>query len=121
MTYQRAVRVAEEIQKEVSGIIQKELKDPRIGFVTITGVDVTSDLKLAKIFVSVLGDEKAREETFLGLEKAKGFIRREVGHRIRLKNVPEIMFKFDESVEHGARISQLLHKIHENETPENKE
>ncbi|WLR43503.1 30S ribosome-binding factor RbfA [Bacillus carboniphilus] len=107
----RATRVAEQMKKELSDIISKKIKDPRVGFVTVTDVRVTGDLQIATVYISVLGDESKRKETLQGLAKAKGFIRSEVGQRIRLRKVPEIEFEFDESIEYGNRIDQLIHEV----------
>jgi ribosome-binding factor A len=109
----RSGRVAEQLKKELSQILQNELKDPRIGFITVTGVEVTGDLQQAKVFISVLGSEEQKENTLLGLGRATGFIRSEVGRRIRLRHTPEILFKFDQSVEYGSHIEKLLAQINE--------
>ncbi|MTD30235.1 30S ribosome-binding factor RbfA [Planomicrobium sp. YIM 101495] len=109
----RANRVAEQMKKELGEIISRKLKDPRIGFVTVTDVDVTGDLQQATIYISVLGDDKAKEETLLGLSKSKGFIRSEIGQRIRLRKTPELSFEFDTSVAYGNRIESLLRDIKE--------
>ena len=109
----RAGRVGEQIKKEMSQILQMELKDPRIGFVTVTGVDVTNDLSQAKVYLSVLGSEEQKAETLEVLARAKGFIRSEIGRRIRLRHVPEIVFKFDESIEYGSRIEALLKELND--------
>lgn len=109
----RASRVAEEIKKELGDLLTQKIKDPRIGFVTVTDVEVTGDLQQATIFVSVLGDDEKKEETLVGLSKAKGFIRSEIGQRIRLRKTPEIFFKYDDAIEHGNRIEALLREINE--------
>src|SRR5690625_3073362 len=109
----RANRVAEQIKKETGDILTHKIKDPRIGFVTITDVEVTGDLQQAKIFISVLGDEDEKEETLLGLAKANGFIRSEIGQRIRLRKTPEITFLFDEAHEYGNRIETILRELKE--------
>lgn len=114
MTNVRVNRVAEQMKKELSDIIGRKLKDPRVGFVTVTDVEVTGDLQQAKIFVTTLDDQE-REATLEGLEKAGGFIRQEIGSRIRLRKVPEIAFYWDASFEQGARIEQLIKEIHEEE------
>ncbi len=111
----RANRVGEQMKKELGDIIGKKIKDPRIGFVTVTGVEVTGDLQQAKVFISVLGGEEQRENTLKGLAKAKGFIRSEIGQRIRLRKTPEIIFEFDKSIDYGNRIDTLLHEIHKEE------
>lgn len=110
--HKRAERVGDLIKKEISQIIQYELKDPGIGFVTITAVELSSDLKHAKIFYSVLGDENAKKESSSALKRACGFIQHEIGRRLRLKYTPEIYFLFDPSVEYGAYIETLIKKIH---------
>ncbi|WP_316568526.1 30S ribosome-binding factor RbfA [Neobacillus sp. YIM B06451] len=111
----RANRVGEQMKKELSEIIGRKIKDPRIGFVTVTDVHVTGDLQQATVYISVLGDEEQRENTLKGLAKAKGFIRSEIGNRIRLRKTPEIVFEFDESIDYGNRIETLLTKIHNEE------
>jgi len=111
----RANRVGEQMKKELSDIIGRKIKDPRIGFVTVTGVEVTGDLQQAKVYITVLGDQKQRENTLNGLEKAKGFIRSEVGHRIRLRITPELFFEIDESIDYGNKIETLLREIHRDE------
>ena len=115
MQYKRADRVGDLIKEEISQIIQQELKDPGIGFVTITGVELSDDLKHAKIFYSVLGDEEAKKESSSALRRACGFVQREMGRRLRLKYTPEIYFLFDPSVEYGAHIEMLIEKMHQSE------
>jgi ribosome-binding factor A len=117
----RATRVGEQMKKELSDIIGRKLKDPRIGFVTVTDVRVTGDLQQAKVYISVLGDEEQRQNTLKGLEKAKGFIRSEIGQRIRLRKTPEIFFEIDESIEYGNRIEQLIRQISTEQEDEKKE
>lgn len=113
MSNLRANRVAEQIKKELGELLTQKIKDPRIGFVTVTDVEVTGDLQQAIIFISVLGDEKKKEETLVGLAKAKGFIRSEIGQHIRLRKTPEIFFKYDETIEYGNRIETLLRELDE--------
>lgn len=115
MTPMRAERLAEVIRTEASAIIQRGLKDPRIGFVSITDVVVSADLRHAKIFVSVLGDEEAKRQTMAALERAKGYVRSELGSRIAVRFVPEILFRLDDSIERGTRIASLLRKVAEEE------
>lgn len=107
----RTGRVSEQIKKEISLLIQTELKDPRIGFVTVTGVDLTNDLSQAKIYLSVLGDDEQKNNSLKALDKANGFLRSELGKRIKLRHVPELIFKIDESIEYGSRIEKLLTEI----------
>ena len=117
----RSNRVGEQMKKELGEIIGRK-KDPRIGFVTVTDVQVTGDLQQATVFISVLGDEEQRENTLKGLAKAKGFIRSEIGQRIRLRKTPEITFEFDESIDYGNRIDSLLYQIkEENHSKDNDE
>lgn len=120
MAGQRVERLREEIKKEASDIIRK-LKDPRVGFVTVTDVEVSGDLRHVKIFVSVYGDDHAKAETMEALTRATGYIRTEIGQRIRLRYTPEIQVKFDESIARGARIFELLREVQpvEAKEPEN--
>ena len=113
----RSNRVGEQMKKELSEIIGRKLKDPRIGFVTVTDVAVTGDLQQATVYISVLGDSKQREDTLKGLEKAKGFMRSEIGQRIRLRKTPELFFEFDESIDYGNRIETLISQIHAEDKP----
>lgn len=114
----RSARVAEQMKKELTDIIGRKIKDPRIGFITITDVRVTGDLQQATVFISVLGDDEQRQNTLNGLAKAKGFIRSEIGHRIRLRKTPEIQFEFDESIGYGNRIETILHELNSQEPNE---
>ena len=111
MRSQRSQRVGEQIQKEISGLLLKGLKDPRVGFVTITEVKVTSDLGLARIYFTVMGEENVRRETTQGLTSASPYLRRELGKRLRLRHVPELTFEFDSALEYGNRIESLLQEI----------
>lgn len=111
----RAHRVAEQMKQEMTDIISRRLKDPRVGFVTVTGVDVTGDLQQAKVYFTVLGDEEKKAATMEALEKASGFIRSEIGKRIRLRKTPEIFFEFDESIEYGNRIEKILSDLNKEE------
>lgn len=108
---QRVGRVREEIKKEASDIIRNKLKDPRVGFVTVTDVEVSGDLRHVKVFVSVYGDASEKQKTMEALHRAVGFVRTELGQRIRLRHTPEIQFSFDESIERGARIFELLGEV----------
>ncbi|MBS4207580.1 30S ribosome-binding factor RbfA [Bacillus sp. FJAT-50079] len=109
----RANRVGEQMKKELGEIITRKIKDPRIGFVTITDVKVTGDLQQATVYISVFGDDEQKENTLKGLAKATGFIRSEIGQRIRLRKTPEISFEFDESIEYGNKIETILKQIKE--------
>lgn len=107
----RSTKVGEQMKKELGDIITRKLKDPRVGFVTVTDVEVTGDLSMATVYITVLGDEEQQANTLKGLEKAKGFIRSEIGKRIRLRIVPEITFAMDESIAYGNRIESLLSEL----------
>jgi ribosome-binding factor A len=100
--------VADLLIQEIASILQKEIKDPRIGFVTLTGAELSPDLRHAKVFYTALGDDAARERSESGLKSASPYIRREVSHRLRLKVSPEIRFVFDTSLDRGERLDQLL-------------
>ncbi len=115
MDYPRSIRLAEFLKETISELIQQDLKDPRIGFVTITNVEVTQDLKCATIFFSILGKKAEIEKAFLGLENAKGHIRKKIGEELRLKSIPRLIFKLDRSIEATIRISKILNKIHQKE------
>ncbi len=109
----RVERVSQMLKEQISSIIHDELKDPRIGFVTVTRVELTADLRCAKVFFSILGAEREQEDTKLALESSLGFIRRLVAQRMRLKFVPEIIFKQDKSAEYSMRIQEALNEIKE--------
>lgn len=111
MSQARIQRVAEEIRKVIGGIIHNELRDPRIGFVTITKVDLSADLRLAKISFSILGTEKQIRDTQVGLTRSCGFIRKLLGQKMRLRYIPELTFKLDKSIEYSIHISEILRKI----------
>ncbi|WP_064093670.1 30S ribosome-binding factor RbfA [Rossellomorea aquimaris] len=117
----RANRVGEQMKKELSDIIGRKIKDPRIGFVTVTDVEVSGDLQQAKVYITVLGGEDQRENTLKGLAKAKGFIRSELGQRVRLRKTPEIIFEFDESIDYGNHIETLLRKVQDDPQEESKD
>ena len=111
---QRTERVAEEVREILAEEVQR-LKDPRIGFVTLTGVEVTPDLRRARIFYTVLGDEQQERATAAGLRSATPHLRQAVGRQVRLKVVPELEFRVDEAFERGRRIDELLERLHEGE------
>ncbi|GAF16709.1 ribosome-binding factor A [Bacillus sp. JCM 19046] len=111
MASNRAVRVGEQMKKELSDILIREIKDPRVRFVTITGVDVTGDLQQATAYITILGEAEEQKATLAGLEKAKGFIRSEIGKRIRLRKTPELTFAIDESIQYGNHIESLLREV----------
>jgi len=109
----RPDKVAKAIKREVSNIIQVELKDPRIGFVTVTNVEITSDLRFAKIYFSTLGTRQEEKKNLDVLNCASGYIKRLIAQRIKLRFIPEIVFKVDRSAEYSIHIQEELDKIHE--------
>lgn len=109
----RLERIKELYKKEIGNMLQKEIKDPRVGFVTVTDVEVSPDYRHAKVYVSPFGDEEAERQTIQGLESAKGYIRTELGRRIRLRYTPEISFTVDKSIERGVRLTKLIDQISE--------
>jgi len=116
----RPDRVAEAIREEVATFLAEGVKDPRVvGLVTVTGVDVTRDLRHAKVFVSILGSDSERSATLDGLASVASHLRSRIGRALRLRLAPEIAFKLDQSVAHAARIESLLAQIQEERPPEN--
>ena len=106
--FPRSRRIAEQIQRELSEVIRVELKDPRVGMITITEVEVSPDHAYAKVFFTLLGDAAKIEETTDALQHAAGFLRTQLARRVNLRTVPHLQFRYDASVEHGARLSQLI-------------
>ena len=114
-SFKRADRVADLLKVEIADLLLKQVRDPRIGSVTITGVKVTDDLRTARVFFVELGKDACSEEVQAGLRKATGFLRRELGRRLQLRHVPEIIFSYDPSFAYGSRIETLLMEIHKEE------
>jgi len=112
---QRAHRVGELIQKEISALLLRGLNDPRIGFVTITGVEVTPDLHLARVYYTVIGDEAARRNCAAGLKSATPFIRQQLGRQLQMRYTPDLLFHYDSSIDYGNRIDSLLRDIKRDE------
>jgi ribosome-binding factor A len=112
LPYKRSQRVSDLLRKEIADIIIYRLRDPRVGFITVTGVDVTDDIKIARIYVSILREEE-RKSTLEILNSAKSFIRSELSKRLRMKFIPSIEFRLDTSIEYGSRIEKLLKEIEE--------
>ena len=106
--YSRTLRIAEQIQRDLADLIRLEVKDPRVGFVTVTGVEVTKDYSHAKVFYTTLEAGERIAETTAGLNRAGGFLRRELSQRIKLRTMPQLTFVYDESVERGVRLSKLI-------------
>lgn len=108
--YKRSQRVSDLIREEIADIIMNKVKDPRLGFVTVTGAKITEDLKIATIYLSILKEEE-KETTIEMLNSAKGFIRAELAKRLKMKFIPSLTFRIDESLEYGVRIEKLLREI----------
>ena len=106
--FSRASRLADQIQRDLSEVIRTELKDPRVGMVTITAVEVSRDLSHARVFVTSLAGVQAMEESLRALQHAAGFLRSRLAHSLSLRTVPELQFAYDESIERGARLSRLI-------------
>lgn len=105
----RTGRISEEVKREVSAIIRDDLKDPRLPpLISITSVDVTRDLRYARVYVSIMGNDEEKKNAIMGLKSAAGFIRREIGHRIQLRYTPEFLFELDNSIERGAYLTKLI-------------
>ena len=105
---QRLRRVADQIQRELSDILRNELKDPRVGMITLTGVEVSTDIAHAQVFFTTLADAESRAQTEAGLQRAAGFLRSALGRRLKLYNVPELHFHYDASIERGIELSKLI-------------
>jgi ribosome-binding factor A len=106
--FPRTRRIAEQVQRELSDIIRLELKDPRVGMITLTDVEVTPDGAYARVYFTLLGDAARIKETTMALDHAAGFLRSELAHRLKLRIVPQLIFKYDASIERGMRLSQLI-------------
>ena len=106
--FSRTLRIAEQIQRDLAELLRLEVKDPRIGMVTLTDVEVTADYAHAKVFFTTLGDAEQVAAATEGLNRAAGFLRHELGHRIKLRSIPQLHFIYDESVERGVRLSRLI-------------
>lgn len=119
-TNRRVSRVAELIKREVSQMLLNGIKDDRVGtgMVSVTDVNVSGDLQHAKIYVSIYGTESAKAETMEGLKSATGYVRRELGMRVRLRRTPEVLFIEDDSIERGTRVLSLLNEIQQQRPPE---
>ncbi len=121
MEGKRSEKVADLIRKEISQMLVKSVKDPRIGFVTITRVTVSEDCRFARIYYSVAGTQAERESSMKGLDSAKGYVRKELGRRIRLRYTPEITFQFDPSIEYAIHVEELIQNIHQGKEPHGEE
>lgn len=114
------IRINEEVKKELSNIIRNELKDPRIHMMTsVVSVEVAPDLKTCKAYISVLGSEQEAKDTLAGLKNASGYIKTKLARSVNLRNTPEIIFRLDQSIEHGIHIAHILDELHAGEKAEN--
>ncbi len=111
MDYKRADRVRDLILRELSYVLQRKVKDPRLGGITLTRVEVTGDLRYARVFYSVLATEEVKLAVAAGLERARGYVKRELGRRLQLRRMPDIAFCYDDSLEYGSRIHRLLSEL----------
>jgi ribosome-binding factor A len=118
MPTRRQERVSERIHEEISALLQREMGDPRLANVTVTGVEVSPDLKMASIFISALGDREARAAALQGLQHASSYVRWQLAQRIQLRYTPELLFELDESWQRGARIDELLEQVHHDDALE---
>src|SRR5690242_5357025 len=109
--YRREDQLSGAITRELSDLMHTRMKDPRIGFASITGVELSHDLRYAKVYVSVMGSPEEQRETMRGLDSANGFLRRELAQRLTIRHVPEISFRLDESIARGARVMDLLKQV----------
>ncbi len=112
-TFKRADRVSDQMKQEIADILMRKLKDPRVGFVTVTDVAVADDLRNATVYVSIYGSDAEKQASLKGLRSAAAFIRSELGKRMRMRYLPELLFRFDATVERGAHIMELLREIEE--------
>jgi ribosome-binding factor A len=120
MAHYRINRISEEIRKEISDIIRTEVKDPRIAAMSsVVRTEVTGDLRYAKVYVSVLGTEKESQSTIEGLKKAAGFIRRELGNRLKIRYTPELQFIADRSIEYSVEISRKINELNKDKEESN--
>ena|SRR5581483_8124861 len=117
MSFKRAEKVSEAIKREISVMLTQEVKDPGIHFATVTSVETTDDLRDAKVYVSIFGDEETRAESMKGLDRAKGYLRHEIGQRLKLRYTPNLHFYLDTSLDHAMKIKGILNKIKAEEKP----
>jgi len=117
----RKQKVESQLKREISMIIMRDMKDPRVNrLITVTGVSLTNDIRIAHVYVSVMGDDKDKKGAMAGLKSAAGFIRKEIGDRIQLRYIPEIKFELDETMDERAKIDRLLLEIHSREQEDEK-
>ncbi len=121
MASRRQRQVAELLHEEISQLIQHHTRDPRLGFVTVTGVDVSADLRIAQVYITALGDETDIQSTLEGLTSAAGYFRHQMRQTLSLRYMPELRFKLDTSLEHGLRIDDLLNTINREQSQDQSE
>jgi ribosome-binding factor A len=114
-SYKRADRVSDLLKEEISQLLLREVKDPHIGFITITDVEVSKDLHVAKVYYTILGDKKQLSESAQALNRVSRFIKRQLGKRLRMRYIPDIIFRYDYSLEYGDKIDHILSRL---ENPE---
>lgn len=114
-SYKRADRVSDLLKEEISQLLLREVKDPHIGFITITDVEVSKDLQVAKVYYTILGDKKQLRESAQALNRVSRFIKRQLGKRLRMRYIPDIIFKYDHSLEYGNRIDDILSHLENSE------
>jgi ribosome-binding factor A len=117
----RAVRVGDQLLKEMAGLLMLKVRDPRVKGITLTGIHLSNDLKNARVYFSVLGDDQAVRDAQAGLDSAKGYIKREIGFRLALKYIPDIVFKHDRTLEMGDHMEKLFETLKSEETPKTEE
>jgi len=115
---QRTERIDELLRQEIGAILSRDVADPRIGFATVTEVETASDLRHAKVWISVIGQRGERDETIAALSRAMSFVRRELGTRLRLKRIPDLHVRLDDSAERGTRVLQLINELEAGEAPD---
>ncbi len=116
--YNRADRVSDLLKEEISRMLCREVKDPSIGFITITGVDVSRDLQSARIFYTIFGDERQVHESAVALRRVSSFIKKNLGKRLRMRYIPDIAFRYDHSLEYGEKIDAILDRLKELQEPD---
>lgn len=110
-SYKRADRVSDLLKEEISQLLLREVKDPHIGFITITDVEVSKDLQVAKVYYTILGDKKQLRESAQALNRVSRFIKRQLGKRLRMRYIPDIIFRYDHSLEYGDKIDHILSRL----------
>ena len=118
-SYKRSDRVSDLLKEEISQLLLREVKDPHIGFITITDVEVSKDLQVAKVYYTILGDEKQLRESAQALSRVSRFIKRQLGKKLRMRHIPDIIFKYDHSLDYGDKIDHILSHLDNSEKTNN--